>query len=464
MWQPIFYLLIIFAIRQVLAFSPEFEFYDEIISVPELNLNLFFDDCDGANMIFESQTPAIGSNFIYESKMTCLNLENRGISGLSSQAFDALPNLEHLNLGNNKLTKEKLLSHGKHENLKILVLDKAIRGGYRNLTGFSGYLKVVELKGYFPKMERLYLRNNSIAVISTIHGKSVFPNLTHLYLNNNELTNESPYFDRSFSWLPKSLKEIHFENNDIDYLGLGEFHNLEWISVDNNRITFITIWNLPKLKYLSGINNNISWVSDFSDSPELKILNLANNRIRHLNHIHRMPSLELLILDNNFFHSIPKIEVIPKITTLSMRCNEIRSLVSWDFLSMSSLKRLYLDNNRIKFVNKKSFENLINLEILTIEQNKLTHLLPGWMVHLKRLRELNLKGNSLLNIKALGLSNDFGPNLRIWLESTFKKEINYRGILPVNITLNFETESAVRICKKGHSKAIHGFDWTEHKW
>ena len=434
-----------------------------INKISALDLDLFFDDCDGTNMILESQTLVIDSNFMHDSKITCLNLENKGITGLLSDAFSELPNLEYLNLANNKLTKEQFLSFGKHEKLKILVLDEAIRGGYRNLTGYTGYLKVLNLKGYFPNLERLYLRNNSIAIISTTYGKSLLPNLTHLYLSNNELTNESPYFDRSFTWLPKSLKEIHFENNDIDYLGLGEFHNLEWISLDDNRISDITIWDIPKLEYFSANNNEISWLSDFSGSPELKILNLANNKIRHLNHIYKLPFLSHLILDNNFFHSIPKIKSIPRIKVLSMRCNELKIVGSLDFLSMSSLERLYLDNNRIKYINKKAFENLESLEILSLTENKLTYLSPGWMDPLKNLNYLNLKGNAFLNVEALGYTDNSELYFQVWPENNVMNVMNFDAKITHNMTLHFDSESSMKICKKHVSKAIHSFDWTEHK-
>lgn len=422
-------------------------------------LNKQFSDCDGTNMIFENSNPTINEKFLQDSKMTCLNLENRGIVFISSDAFNDIPNLEYLNLANNRLKKEQFLSLGRHKNLKMLVLDKSIRGGYQNQTGFKNYLKILQLKGYFPKLEKLYLRNNSIAIISIRGANSIFPNLTHLYLNNNEITNESPHYDRNFHWLPKSLKELHLENNDLDYFGLGNYPHLEFISIDNNRITDITLWEMGKLKYFTASKNEISWISDFSKSPLLMILNLSHNRIRSLNHIHKMPSLRELNLDNNLLHSIPKIEYIPNIKLLSLKCNEIRLLSKFDFQTMLTLEELNLDNNRIKFIGEDVFENLLNLKIINLEQNKLTHINFGWMMNLK-IVELNLKGNFFANLKSMGLS-DSRIELKLHLDGKFQERmINFREKLPVNMTIDVNGESVVKFCKKHVTKAIHPFDWS----
>lgn len=428
-----------------------------------------FSDCDGTNMIFENSEPTIEGNFLNDSQITCLNLENRGIVRISSEAFNELPNLENLNLANNRLKKEQFLSLGRHNNLKLLVLDKTIRGGYQNQTGFKNYLKILELKGTFPKLEKLFLRNNSIAIISLRGGNSVFPNLTHLFINNNEITNESPYFDRNFHWLPKTLQQLHLENNDLDYFGLGNYPKLNFISVDNNRITDITLWEMKNLLHFTAMKNEISWISDFRKSPNLEILNLSDNKIRSLNHIHRMPALRELLLDNNLLHSIPKIEEIPKIKILSLKCNEIRLLAKEDFHSMTTLEELYLDNNRIRNIVGGLFENLVNLRILGMEQNKLTNFQYGWMVKLKNLELVNLMGNFLPNLRSLGLTGNDGMlrKVRIQLDRKFQERMMiFREKLVANVTIDLNSESVVKLCRKHVTKAIHPFDWiaSQKQW
>ena len=64
------------------------------------------------------------------------------------------------------------------------------------------------------------------------------------------------------------------------------------------------------------------------------------------------------------------------------------------FEGLDSLERLNLDNNRISYIEPRSFANLFELQILLLKENKLTSLnVNAFQISMNTKLTLSLKGN-----------------------------------------------------------------------
>lgn len=134
-------------------------------------------------------------------------------------------------------------------------------------------------------------------------------------------------------------------------------------------------------------------------------LNLENNRIEIISSNINLNNLNFLILNQNFLESL-------------------------NFLSnLTQLKELYLSNNRIKNVRLEDFENLKNLEILSLAHNSIIDFDQQVLHPLWSLSELNLRNiskQSILDINLNKLPNylksiDLSTNFIEKIELTFEK-------------------------------------------
>ena len=85
-------------------------------------------------------------------------------------------------------------------------------------------------------------------------------------------------------------------------------------------------------------------------------------------------------------------------TTIRLNNRNIASIDSQAFNGISLLTRLDIVNNQFTRVPLRTFDNLINLNILNINNNQLDTIDGGIFRNLNRLNILNLSNNQLTNI------------------------------------------------------------------
>ncbi|XP_055888104.1 uncharacterized protein LOC106072137 isoform X3 [Biomphalaria glabrata] len=102
----------------------------------------------------------------------------------------------------------------------------------------------------------------------------------------------------------------------------------------------------------------------------------------------------------------PPLRVVPRnflvtVEVLDLSANALTVIKDDSFVSLESLRTLYLQNNLISDIQPSAFRNLFNLSILNLENNKLTRLDPSQITfqHLPSLTRLNLQNNEIQFIK-----------------------------------------------------------------
>ncbi len=314
-----------------------------------------------------------------------LNLSNLELTGddiatLLPTIKESMPNLEKLDLGNNRIA-ELPPEIGGLTNLKELRLAK------NELT------KVPPEIGNLKALENLFLKGNRLATVPPEIGN--LTNLRLLGLSANKLTT-----------LPTEI---------------GNLKKLETFGVADNELTTLLpeIKELEKLTTLYANNNKLTTLPpEIGSLKALEKLYLGKNQLATVPpEIGNLTNLKVFFVGENQFSHIPK-EVIAfeQLECLDFRGNKLKELLP-DLVNLKDLKGLYLGDNLLESIpevvlqltgleeldlskNKlksvsKDLARLQELLILKLNENELREL-PPEMVGLVNLQKLELGGNKFV--------------------------------------------------------------------
>ena len=157
------------------------------------------------------------------------------------------------------------------------------------------------------------------------------------------------------------------------------------------------VFNSPSLTHLDLSSNYIDSISieTFSQLNTLTSLNLASNHLRYLNES-LFANLTLLLTALNLYgnklvslNGVNVFNGLFSLNTLILAKNRIKSISSNIFTnSLSQLTRLDLQYNELKYLNESTFESLVNLEVLTLNDNSGLGRLPNGVF--RGLNKLNI--------------------------------------------------------------------------
>ena len=239
------------------------------------------------------------------------------------------------------------------------------------------------------KIKILHLNNNMISRLpSDIFHSPALYTLEKLYLDHNQISYLSP---KQFVYLYK-LHHLGLSSNRFKNIEPGIFatNPLVSLSLSSNRLE-----KLPAELF------------DGNTSATLRILQLRFNRLKEI-----PPCL----FQSNTFEGI-----FPKLEFLDLAHNNIKQLPRELFNStnLSSLKRLYLHNNKLtglpaqvfypsqlqnvtkndsiynNYLKMTESKTLLNLEFLSLDHNQITSISPRQFVHLQKLNNLGLSVNNI---------------------------------------------------------------------
>ncbi|KAK6233646.1 hypothetical protein QUC31_006052 [Theobroma cacao] len=368
-------------------------------------------------------------------------IENEGFAKLSSR----LGNLEILDLSENYLNDDILLSLSELSSLKYLNLaDNVLTGtSHVNGSGFESFSRLSNLEtldlswnslknsillhmGNISSLKALYLRGNNLGGTVRIHELRL-TSLEVLDLSRNLFRNNTFTFLRGLS----SLKSLDMSNNQlqgsIDTEELKILINLKKLDLHWNEIESLRsfedsgrqleLTHLEELD-LSGnlFNNNI--FASLSGLSNLKSLYISSNQLKgsiDMEDLSAFANLEELDMSYNELNKFVahKGIIICEVSHYYFipKRHLIRPIINYFFfyveLHMSSnVEEIFLDYSYLNSNILQSIGVLASLKTLSLSDCGLIGTLPDrdWC-DLKNLEELSIKGNALQGILPSCLGN-----------------------------------------------------------
>ncbi|XP_024299865.1 immunoglobulin superfamily member 10-like [Oncorhynchus tshawytscha] len=151
-------------------------------------------------------------------------------------------------------------------------------------------------------------------------------------------------------------------------------------------------------------------------SRRVERMNLGFNTIHHVTQtsLAGLRKLELLMMHGNDLYNIPNgaFRDLMSLQMLKMSYNKLKEINRHTLQGLWSLTRLHLDHNRLEFIHPDTFQGLTSLRLLQLEGNRLQQLHPSTFstfsmmghFHVSTLRHLYLSENRLTSLpqKLLG--------------------------------------------------------------
>ncbi|RZC39469.1 leucine-rich repeat-containing protein 40-like [Asbolus verrucosus] len=262
----------------------------------------------------------------------------------------------------------------------------------------------------FKPLTYLDLSSN---VIQDIPGQiGMFEDLTVLNLQDNSLISLPPDIGK----LTK-LTKLNLSHNKINALPV-EFYNLldlQILSLAHNNLeklskNFGDLVMLQQLVYYKNFNvtNDLSHnvltklPSGMGYLVRLTEINLSHNKLIELPpDIVNLRGLLKLDVTHNDLVYLPKMGELTKLQFLYAQHNNIEEIP--DFERCTHLQQIYFGNNYIKEVTPEFCENMSNVKILDLRDNKI-EVIPNEIAMLQHLTRLDLTNNDLSNLpNSLGL-------------------------------------------------------------
>ena len=256
----------------------------------------------------------------------------------------------------------------------------------------------------------LDLHDNALQSIPSEIGK--LDHLRKLDLSHNKLR-KLP--EEMFAL--RSLVCLSVSNNELNRIGDGisSLDSLETINVSHNMLKSLppSTGFLHKLNILNANNNKLSTLPDeISFLRNIKTLDFSRNELETMpNALSELGRLEIVYLRHNRLSAMPQLR------------------------NCLQLKELYIGNNLLTELTSVDIENIPNVKILELRDNKIA-LVPNEVLVLQSLERLDLANNEL---STLPYSLGTLPNLKVscssmnLLVSERKRADGYTGQMSVRI-------------------------------
>ena len=208
----------------------------------------------------------------------------------------------------------------------------------------------------------------------------------------------------------ENLQLLSLEENQISALNpylLKRNKMLFRLSLCGNRIENISkkmISNLRNLMDLRLSSNRLTQFSNYK-SLNLRWLILRNNFIREF-HNNTFPNLLKLNLNNNKIKRLTRrmFQQSPNLTQLHITGNLIQSIGRNTFNDLIDLNRILIRNNCLKSISDHDFHNNTNLHHLCFTDNEITTISDNAFQNLQQLYTLCLNKNRISSINSQVLS------------------------------------------------------------
>ncbi|CAK8681461.1 unnamed protein product [Clavelina lepadiformis] len=181
---------------------------------------------------------------------------------------------------------------------------------------------------------------------------------------------------------------------DIEHI--KKFIHVRYIDISGNLLKDISSLNhLTHLLTLNTSKNNLT-SAKLDALPYLQIADFSGNKITSTEGIEH-PQLEKLNLNSNQITQVTGLypKILSNLHRLELRANRLQDTTGID---LPNLRELYLAGNGLKKI--EGLENLVNLEKLHLRDNQIEKL-DGFSETMKKLQYVNLRSNTIANLKEL---------------------------------------------------------------
>ncbi|XP_064022323.1 oligodendrocyte-myelin glycoprotein [Pogoniulus pusillus] len=157
---------------------------------------------------------------------------------------------------------------------------------------------------------------------------------------------------------------------DLDHQ-LTRFTNLRTLDISNNWLKNVPA-HLPKsLWELYAINNNIKVLQKLDTAYQwnLRVLDVSRNMVERAVLINNtLSSLKFLNLSSNKLWTVPT-NMPYNIETVDLSNNFLSQILPGTLLRLQHLTSLYLHNNKFTYIPDKAFDQLLQLQVVTLYNN-----------------------------------------------------------------------------------------------
>ncbi|XP_072322747.1 leucine-rich repeat-containing G-protein coupled receptor 4 isoform X2 [Scyliorhinus torazame] len=252
-----------------------------------------------------------------------------------------------------------------------------------------------------PYLEELRLAGNDLSYIHP-EALSGLYQLKVLMLQNNQLKTVPSEALKGLS----TLQSLRLDANHITSVPEDSFEGLVQLRhlwLDDNSLTEVPIQQLSKLPSLQALTlalNKISHIPNFAfaNLSSLVVLHLHNNKIDTLD-VHcfdGLDNLETLDLNYNNLMEFPEaIKSLQNLKELGFHSNNIAVIPDKAFSGNPLLRTIHLYDNPISSVGISAFQNLSELQSLTLPGTRISRIPPDLCQQLKMLRFLDLSYNQI---------------------------------------------------------------------
>ncbi|XP_061219293.1 oligodendrocyte-myelin glycoprotein [Neopsephotus bourkii] len=182
---------------------------------------------------------------------------------------------------------------------------------------------------------------------------------------------------RNLTVLPQGLQDnityLNLSFNqfvDLDHQ-LTRFTNLRTLDISNNWLKNIPA-HLPKsLWELYAINNNIKVLQKLDTAYQwnLRVLDVSRNMVERAVLINNtLSSLKFLNLSSNKLWTVPT-NMPYNIETVDLSNNFLSQILPGTLVRLQHLTSLYLHNNKFTYIPDKAFDQLLQLQVVTLYNN-----------------------------------------------------------------------------------------------
>ncbi len=299
------------------------------------------------------------------------DLGNELVSKIFSNVFS---DLTTLNAAGNNLSSFKFQTS--LDDLTSLDFSDNNKLDLRNFTTNNNYL-----------INRLNLKNVSLANLDEYVNPSTFPSLTQMDLSFNLIREIKSH---NFK-LNKVLKNLNLSRNLIEYIEPASFkftETLEVLDLSFNRLKTFTddIFESRIQIQAFFLNDNSIEIIDFTELKlSFNLLQLQNNKLKS----EKIPlglSMYSAKLANSFTYDLNLVN-----------CT-ISEIEQSSFIDLRPILNLYLGQNKIREIGNGSFSELSNLIHLNLYSNEIEKLSDNSFKKLHNLLNLNLSMNLISSI------------------------------------------------------------------